>query len=404
MGRLRAGTRRVGVERHVEAVGVARLGEEPPRLLRVVGIRRDVGPLRRREIRADGGGLSVEHVARDRLLVDRIVHGLSHAPIAPRHIRVREARHEAAQAHHGRPVVADVDHAHAGALERGDGVVVDGREIDLSGLEHRRAREFLGHLQEADALEGRLYPPVSLRARDASHFDRHAFSEPGEAERSGADGMCVGIVVAHRLDIALRDDGHDESVREIPADEADVRGLQSNPHRVAIEDLDALHALAQRRGGAGDGARIDDAIERVLDVVRRQLAPAVLELHAVPQAQRERASVGGNVPAERQSRPRLERLRVQIREVLIDRVEVELAPRAAVPGQERPLAEGGHRDDESLRIVARIPGTGAAQHRAQEQQQTAYPDGVHNLIMNHNYLSFARVFRSGVRVRREGAS
>jgi hypothetical protein len=92
-------------------------------------------------------------------------------------------------------------------------------------------------------------------------------------------GHDVALLVAHH---AQEQDG--------------VEGLQRNLHRVRVDDLDGLDHL-EVRAEPRAWRFVDLAVEAELDVLRRQLAEALVELHALPELERPHGAVRGKRPA-----------------------------------------------------------------------------------------------------------
>ena len=166
-----------------------------------------------------------------------------------------------------------------------------------------------------------------------------ALQHPG----TGADDRLHTLEIAELLDALARDDGHRDRVGE-HVEEPGERLLERELHRVAIDGLDALDR-AQHVGAriAGDG---EEALDAVLDVVRRELAPVHRRLVVPAHAAAQLEDVRG-----------LGRLRPRLREIGLDRERARHHRRARLVLHETAVREG-ERDLHAIR---------GRQHRIEER-------------------------------------
>ena len=279
----------------VEAVRIAGLGEE---FLGLRGIER-IGLEEPRELeraRDEGAGRLAEAERLglvERLTVDGVAHGLTHAQVVPRRLRI--------------PLVGQVEPEGSLRLLRRDELEAGGpadvlghgtgeqiRDVHLAFLQRGRARGLFGQAAVDEALDVGHLAPVAL---PRLHHQLDAGIEAHELVRPGADRRLLEAVVTDLFDVGL---GHDPAGAggrgAVERHEVRPRLLQHEAHAPGIDDLHLAHAVLEE-----PEARALVALERELDVGRRHRL-AVVELHALPDDELIGEAVFGRRPRLGQAR------------------------------------------------------------------------------------------------------
>ena len=283
---------------------MAGLGEQRLGLLDVIGVALEVLVVagHRRRQRLVGRHRAVVDQLHDAVLVDRHVDGLAHLHVVERrHLRVH--RHVAGvqlAALDDARLLLGIGH-HLLELGRRDAVA---GHVDLALLQAQQRDDRLLADLEGDLVEMRqaLVPVVGVALEHQALAERPF----GELVGAGADRMLAEIGAVF-LDLFLRHD-----MREIDRHDMQEGGVgpgQLELDRMGIDDGDAFEAFAGAGGdglmpldrgeeaGAGAlGLRVDDALDRVFDVVGGHLA-AVVEFHALAQLEGEGLAVGRDLVA-----------------------------------------------------------------------------------------------------------
>ena len=112
--------------------------------------------------------------------------------------------------------------------------------VDLPGTVHRQARRFILEDEPFHPIDVRLVPPEVLRValEDRLHIGLVVFQEEG----ARADGGLRFLQVAELLHHFRGDDPHAPRIRQ-SVDQPDERLFEDELHGIAIDHLDALHAV-----------------------------------------------------------------------------------------------------------------------------------------------------------------
>ena len=262
-----------------EAVRVARLGQELLRDLRVVlrKLHRDVaevtgGQAARRHPREPAG----IHGLLDGLAIDRVHERLADADIVEGRLGHVDVKAFLAAG----PAAID-DRAHLLHLVRevgGDRLRVE--QVERPLLETDQLGRVLGHVVPVHLVDLR---PAAVELVEGFQDDLVARRVALEVERPGTDRAPLELVTQF-LGRLLRDD-----VAVLVADHAQqkdrIERLERDLQRVRIDDLDRLDHV-EVDAVAGTRCFVDLALEAELDVLGRQLAVALVELHALPELER----------------------------------------------------------------------------------------------------------------------
>ena len=277
-------------ERRLQALGEARLGQEPPGLLGIVavvlGARPELvdarGPLGQAPPDGRRGLAPKEDGLDDGLPIDGVRDGPAHAHVVEGRL-VRP--HEDAGRHVGQEVLVDV--LGMSFLERGhillpDSPPVPGAAVDLSRAVGGLLGGLVLHDQPVHAVDPGLARPEVIRvaAEDGFHIGLVALQD----ERAGAHGRLGPLeipVLVHHLP------GDDPGPGRVGqhVEEPDEGLLEPEPHGVAVHDVDPVDGVEhepERVGLLGQ-----EAVEGELDVLGDQLTPVerrpVLPAHALAQ-------------------------------------------------------------------------------------------------------------------------
>ncbi len=255
----------------VEASRVARLGEEPLRLLHVEGVgeRRLQAPRHARRHGAVARLDAVVEEALPRRRVERAVERLAQLPVRTQHGVVHVDPH-VHHRHRGRAVQVDAARLQVarepavGPHHRVPVVVRDlAEEVDLAGEEHEPLRRHVVHHEVVDFVVGRrpdLAPPPPRRvAAEAHPVVAPPLGEPVRT-RPHRDAAELRPVARHRL---VR---HHRRVRHRHQPREDVqRTFERDPHRARTGGLDPRHGL-HRPEPARRIRLVGEPVERIDDV------------------------------------------------------------------------------------------------------------------------------------------
>src|SRR5256712_4412269 len=228
----------------VEAVRIARVGEEAPGLRGVVGVRlEELRELQRARDQRPGDLREAKRLGLvERLPVDGVARGLAYAPVVPGRLRgplVREIEPE----NRGRYRARDELESGTALNVLGHGAGQEIGDVDLAVLEGGRARRLLRQTPKDQSLDVGDLAPVPL---ERFHHQLDPGIEAHEFVRSGADRRLLEAVVTHLLDVSL---GHDPAGaggrRTVERHEVRPRLLQEEAHAARSHALDLAHALLE---------------------------------------------------------------------------------------------------------------------------------------------------------------
>ena len=184
----------------------------------------------------------------------------------------------------------------------------------LPGAQHGHARRRLGHLQEDQALAVGRRPPVVLDRLVDDAIAADVLDElPGPGGHRLPLGPSSPRVSMWRLDWMKATEANSPWVTLLP--KATERLVEAHGDGVRVLDLHALDQPELRRQRVGR-ALLGDRREGEPDVLRRQLARAVVELNALAQVERPGAAAVRDLPALGQHGERALGLGVATQEVL----------------------------------------------------------------------------------------
>ena len=275
----------------VEAVGVARLGEQLLRARRVVRVRLE----RQRELEGArhevAGGLGGAERLRlaQRAAVEGEAGGQADAMIRPRRLRIPHVE-EVQEEDRDAPGEGQLQIRIALQLDRLRRLQKVG-DVHLAALEHGHARRGLRDHLEHDTLDARRLAPVAL---EGLHHQLDARRVAHELVRAQADGMLLEAVGTDLLDVLL---GHDPARaaddRPVVAHEVGPRLVQREAHAGGRDDGDLLDLVVQQLALR--------AVEAELHVLRGERI-AVVELEALAQLELVGPLVGAHRPGLGQAR------------------------------------------------------------------------------------------------------
>ena len=357
----------LGVLAHPVAVGVAvaRVLEDLLGLLGVVGVLLVLGDLvvpdalHRRDQRGAGRREAAHRGVDDRLLVDRVVHGLADGDVEQERVAL------------GRLVVpaveAELDEAdgrrlrHRGAGPALEVLVVAGRPVDdrleVAGLVVLDHRVHVLREDVPELVELRRSAELLRVVRVGHELDPLVLLHLVEDERARAHERDVLVVLEVVVGDVLPDVlGQD---RDVERQHAGVRLLAGDDEGRVVGRLDLLDADEVLDVGPVLG--VEDAVVGVGDVVRRQWL-AVAPLHALTDGEGPDLAVGGGRPLAGEVGGRLVVLVVPGEEVV---AEAERVPRGAAPVGERVEAVVALGDAEAVdELAARSPATATPSRRS----------------------------------------
>ena len=279
----------------VEAVGVARLREEPLRARQIVGMngRR---PEKLEGGRDDAAG-DLGEPQRLRLVDGRPVDGMvgsqPHTPVGPRRFGVCPLLGEDEPEGAGRIVGLEGEPRRPLQL-LGQGAADRVGDVRLAALEHDQPRLLLRHRLEHQPLHARRLAPVALEGLE---HQLHARIEGDEPVGPRAHGRPLEAVVADLLHVLLRHDPpRARGRRAVEGHEVGPRLLEAETDPVRIHHVDARDPRLE-----DPSPRAPVALHRELDVLGRHRV-AVVELHPLAQHELVDEVVRGDGPGLRQAR------------------------------------------------------------------------------------------------------
>src|SRR5206468_9893398 len=221
-------------------------------------------------------------------------------------------------------------------------VAEDDPDVDLAGAEPGQARGGVGHPPNDHFLEGRRLAPVPRDRLEAVIVALPSLDMPVGA---GPNGMEGGLLFTDRLEVFLRDDVLvADELREVRRDLPEPI-LEMQHHRQLVRRLDPLEVVAEERRRAAAGVRLEILLNGELDVLGRQLAPALVKLDARAELERPGPHLVRRLPFRGEARAVLEGLRIAHDERVVHAVPQRLLALGRAPRERRlgaPLPDSDH--------------------------------------------------------------
>ena len=351
----------VGVHAHVEAAAVAGLGEQLLRALGVVGRKLPVAAVAavERIVIVRIGSLAaaiLPQALHDRFFVDGQVEGEPDlasvvqapsvaglaGPRARRAVVLAIGRRLARQDH---PVLRGVRRlvdAQPGFLRLLEVVTEDLGDVDFPGAQPGQTRRRLRDPADHQLAERGRLAPVARHRLEAVEV---ALLAVDVAIRPAADRMHRRLLIADRLHVLP---GRHVLVADVLCEERrhdPLAAFEVHHDGQLVGRLDPLEVVAEVVGRASQRVGLEALLDGPLDVLGRELAPALVKLHARAELERPGPHLVRGLPFRGQPRAVPEGLRVAHDERIVDAVPQRLLGLNRSPGKRRlgsPLADGDH--------------------------------------------------------------